>query len=740
MWSVRKGLLFIAGVVTAQLLLGAEGAGCPSPQRSSRVKHQRVDLRHIEGGGIGYSQGYTTLGLFLAKDPTNWTSFLDARGHVFNNGKGAFNAGLGGRWLWRSRIYGMNAYYDFRSTHKASYRQVGVGLETLGSLWDLRINGYLPFGDKVHGYAPEFGGFSGHSVLVNKQFELAMWGVDAEAGFHGGPWEHWDLYAAIGPYYFHGEKGHAAIGGKGRLGTSYKRIFSMEVSDSWDGVFHNRLQGQVAFNIPFGPKSKEVRAPRNCPNAPVLTAQMVQPVARQEIVVTRHHTDTDPASNFFVFVDNQSHSQGTFESPYASLADAQNNSHPGDIIYVFPGDGTTTQMSSGITLQQNQKFWGSGVSHPLSTNLGNIVIPALTGINPKITNTGGVGITLADGVEVSGFTVYAANTDGIAGTVQSAAFSDLFVFASMQNGINITESSTGPAALTFDRVEVEDSQGGEDGIAITVAQSTDLTIALSDCTVTTNSPGGGGSPPGNGLVIDTASYPANIFITGGTFSNNGAYGIEILSSPTSAHQGQVSVQIRGSVMSCNGIDGVFVTQSGMATWNSPLPSSFEISQCIAQNNTQHGIHIDLAIAASSGSTSFTVNNNEASYNFAGGIIVAHGSSSAYDVSAVMSNNTVRGNITGPFAFSSIDHTVATLQAENNLLLNTMPGQLFHVSVSANASLCLDLNHNNSDLGYLLDNTAGGVFQLAPGGISGAQAVNQGTITTSGAITSVDTCN
>lgn len=232
---------------------------------------------------------------------------------------------------------------------------------------------------------------------------------------------------------------------------------------------------------------------RNCSDdfAPVLTAQMVQPVARQEIVVTRHHTDTAPASNVFIFVDNLSHSQGTFESPYTSLLAAQNNSNPGDIIYVFPGDGTTNQMNAGITLKQNQKFWGSGVSHPLATNLGNIVIPALTISNPKITNTGGSGITLAEGVEVSGFTVYHPEGNGVVGTLRSATLTDLFVFGCTSYGINITESGTAPASLILARLDVAFSPNS-DGMLITVAQSTDLTIDISKCSATTNGPGGGG--------------------------------------------------------------------------------------------------------------------------------------------------------------------------------------------------------------------------------------------------------
>src|SRR5689334_4156318 len=133
---------------------------CPSGKR-----HHRTAIRHIESGGIGYQQGYTTLEAFFAADPSHWkfTPFLDARGHVFDNGKWAANAGIGLRTLWADRAYGINAYYDYRNTERFHSNQVSMGLETLGARWDFRINGYLPIGAKTSSaYHTDFGAFSGH--------------------------------------------------------------------------------------------------------------------------------------------------------------------------------------------------------------------------------------------------------------------------------------------------------------------------------------------------------------------------------------------------------------------------------------------------------------------------------------------------------------------------------------------------------------------------------------------------
>jgi hypothetical protein len=198
---------------------------CPDGKR-----HYRTTIRHIESGGIGYEDGYTTLEAFLASDPSQWTvtPFLDVRGHVFNNGKWAANAGAGLRTLWKNRAYGINTYYDYRNTGRLHSNQVGVGLETLGELFDFRINGYLPVGTKISDpYDTAFRKFSGHHMILSQKYQSAMKGADAEFGFHFGKSKSFDFYAAAGPYYFIGEKAPATWGGKARIQGVFKDILTL---------------------------------------------------------------------------------------------------------------------------------------------------------------------------------------------------------------------------------------------------------------------------------------------------------------------------------------------------------------------------------------------------------------------------------------------------------------------------------------------------------------------------------
>lgn len=188
-------LVFLAVILPLGSFAGAQKAEeeCPNVNQTYRAA-----LRHIESGGIGYKDGYTTLEMFLSSDPgqRKVTSFLDARGHVFDRGKWAANAGFGLRALWGNKVYGINAYYDYRDVGRFNSHQVGVGLESLGELFDFRINGYLPIGKKIsHPYDADFEAFSGNYMLVSQKVQSAMKGVDAECGFHCGKYKSFDFYA-----------------------------------------------------------------------------------------------------------------------------------------------------------------------------------------------------------------------------------------------------------------------------------------------------------------------------------------------------------------------------------------------------------------------------------------------------------------------------------------------------------------------------------------------------------------
>lgn len=416
----------------------------------------RISVRHIESGGVGYNDGYTTLEAFIGPPTGLWSvfPFLDVRGHVFNDGNLAANAGLGIRTKLGGRIYGINTYYDYRNTDRCHYNQIALGLETLGKWWDIRLNGYLPVGDKKSSpYHRQFSRFVNNNLLISRRYEFAMKGLNAEAGVHYSQIKDFDFYGAAGPYYFNGSLGKHAWGGEVRVVGKYKNWLSLELRDSFDNVFHNNFQGQIGFSLSFGPKSfkrnSKTSTAQNCYNPPIIDQRLVQPVDRQEIVVLNKHRKESVAINpltgapyTFWFVNNLSQSAGTFESPFHQLIDAQNASSPYDVIYVFRGNGTTTGLG-GIVLQNGQKLLGAGIEHVITTSAGTITIPALDTGNPKLTNSlTNYGVVAANNNEIAGFD-FGANRAILAQNISNISIHDntIRTIANFTQGITLDSAS-----------------------------------------------------------------------------------------------------------------------------------------------------------------------------------------------------------------------------------------------------------------------------------------------------------
>ena len=88
--------------------------------------------------------------------------------------------------------------YDNRDTGGGHFNQIGVGVESLGQVWDFRVNGYIPIGDTrkqvnqqiTTGLVFSTPFFQGNALILQGQqqrqttrtYEAAMTGFDAEVG------------------------------------------------------------------------------------------------------------------------------------------------------------------------------------------------------------------------------------------------------------------------------------------------------------------------------------------------------------------------------------------------------------------------------------------------------------------------------------------------------------------------------------------------------------------------------
>lgn len=580
---------------------------CPNTPQTNRLT-----LRHIEANGIGYNRGYTTAELFLAPMDlwkNTYMPFLDLRAHYFNDNKWAGNAGIGMRFLSGDRIWGINGYYDYRKTKHQHYNQVSAGLESLGHVWDFRLNGYLPVGAKnSHYYDTQFESLQGNSIMLSHKREFAMKGANGEVGIHCNPnSRNFPVYFALGPYYLEG-KGKVAWGGQARLCIALSDYLTLEGNTSYDKVFRWIGQGQAGINIPFGGRRRvKQRKDHTCKNEVVLARRLVQRVDRFEIIpVDRKRTTAtamDPGGLeplFVLFVDNTSHSNGTFESPFNTLLAAQNASKPGDILLVFPGDGTSTGMDKGIALQSGQKLFSAHMPHTIKTAQGTITVPAHASLPPLLTNTNNNAYVIAATAdnEIAGLNVRSTTSFASGGILMQGP--NVFIHdttVTVGNGndaINIQTSDCGNSLIANNTFFCSDTS---DTYGIFVNSSTgSLTIGNNLLTGTSAAAGFD-----IGVNIQPGTTPAafiagslNVAINGNTFSSqtNTATDTPCAINITNATTGMqvnasilsnvitIPTTIGGAVAGLNVVEDsnagpiTLLVQDNIATTTNPTPGYF----------------------------------------------------------------------------------------------------------------------------------------------------------------------
>lgn len=402
---------------------------------TSGLRSLSASLSHIEGQGVGCDTGYSTVGLFASRPQchTPWIPFIDLQGHVFNNGLYATNAGLGLRYTRSSVVWGGGCYYDYRHTDAANYHQLGLSLEVLGAYWGLYVNGYFPWGatrsslfDRALQSRGSLSGgsyFQGHHLflqlakptLFHSKQEVALKGMDTTLLMRAYAKDFFSLDCGAGPYYYApADKTPAVAGGRATITLGFTEYVTCNISTTYDTLFHQRAQVELRLSIPFGKRPCSASQRPAARKAPSFYAErLTQGPYRNDIIALHTRTLTEAlyaeaATSSttgepyqFYFVNNQSHSEGTFESPFSRLEHALLAAGPGDIIYVYPGDGSPYETN--LTLIDHQQLLGSGHDHSLQTQRGIVLIPAQTRTMPSLRSGNSHPLlTLASGNAISG--------------------------------------------------------------------------------------------------------------------------------------------------------------------------------------------------------------------------------------------------------------------------------------------------------------------------------------------------
>jgi hypothetical protein len=223
---------------------------------------KRIDVGHIEGQGIGYPTGFTSLGLFASPfyAEGHVMPFTEMNGYVFNDGRFAGNLGLGGRYICKSRpmAVGFNGFTDYFNAPGGNFFDVSLGIEVISSFFNLSMNGYKSVGASSHGIKCTFNDYDGPYRAIVRKSTHSYNGGNIQLGAYLINVKNWSLFLGGGPYYF-SSKTQSFFGGQVNLCPRFRDYVAVDLSVSHDPVFSTIFQAQIILSIPlytFSSKSK----------------------------------------------------------------------------------------------------------------------------------------------------------------------------------------------------------------------------------------------------------------------------------------------------------------------------------------------------------------------------------------------------------------------------------------------------------------------------------------------------
>jgi hypothetical protein len=460
------------------------------------VSSKAADLIVPARAGAGYNTsggGYEGFGSFQGFIPLYQTPGQDL---VYLIGRLLLDndANLGGNLLFgyrvynpaANRIYGAYLSYDNRNTGANVFSQLGVGFETLGDVWDARINAYIPLGDprqtvseRVFTTGTQVTGlqFQNNFLLVsNTQFQRVVRDVEAlVAGFDGEVGARLlrfsnggDLRGYAGLYYL--AAGDTSFGVRGRLEARPLDNLTLGLGVQHDGIFGTNVFASVALSFP-GSRS------RGADRTSVLARMGEDPVRINAIAIDHQQEVENTTSTVNTFLTNPATGQpyvfqhvtlgntggnGTFENPFGTVQSALNATQSNGNAIVYVQTGTNPRIPA-FTIPDRVQVLSSGPIQPLIASLNGQILPGFqiplsgSGAFPTINGT----VAMRSDTVLSGFTITSASGPGVTFTnVNGVEIRDNFIRNTAEAGI----SGSGFAIATLTRNQITST--GAQGIVV----------------------------------------------------------------------------------------------------------------------------------------------------------------------------------------------------------------------------------------------------------------------------------
>jgi len=405
--------------------------------------------------GLGYQGTYFSIGaknrLFEDYFDGRWLGEARVHHSIEENGGLFANIGIERVFTVKSAKADVvtGFWYDYDGDSQGAFAhdfsQVGFHAAIKTKKWDLIGNGYFPVGVTDFNTAGPTGNnvFFGNNILLQPAIDSALQGFDVTFRMRPELLSFGNGIIDFGGYGYSSDEVNSFGGGRIRLGFQSQRGFQIVAEVNHDDRFETT--GVLNIGYTFGGQGARGDGGYG------LARDLEQTVRNDHIVRFNSQPtiaidpDTGLAFNV-VHVNNTADpefGEGSFERPFASLAAAEANSAPGDVIYIGQGDGTRNGLNTGIALQDRQKLFGAGGDIFIPIQNDQLFLLPGTGSRSTISNPGGFSVvSLADDNQVRNINVDATGAQiGIYGNnSRNGVIADVSVSGAAEAGVLLEDA------------------------------------------------------------------------------------------------------------------------------------------------------------------------------------------------------------------------------------------------------------------------------------------------------------
>ena len=511
--------------------------------------------------GLGFNGSFVTLGgktrLFQDYLDGRWLFETELNHSIDDDGGFFLNIGIERVFSIKSANADISfgVFYDYdnddQQTFSNGFHQIGVSGAVKTRYFDLIGNGYIPVGTDEFTLADPTGEniFVGNNIAIQAGIESALQGFDFTLRTRPKQLAFVNGYVDFGAYHYDSDLVDSFAGGRLRAGMQIFRGLTVAAEVNHDERFDTT--GVVSVGYIFG----ATNSGRGSEYAGL--ARDLEKFARNDHIV-RFSQDLVVAVNpltgmpFNVIHANnlqQGIGDGTADSPFATLAEAEAASSINDIILVDIGDGTDTGYQDGITLQDGQQLLSGGGTNFIPNIDGTLVqVTDGTGGAATISNAGGTEVVLlADNNTLGGINIDALDADfGVLGVgISGGTFSSVMSSSATFDGVSLQGVSG-----DFDFVDNVFTNNFQDGVFVDGSTDPTSIFNFENNIVDFNFFEG----------IHLADFDAaEVILTGNQTSNNGRNGTYLENAIDSNGDG-IDITITSHVADANGESGVAIEE------------------------------------------------------------------------------------------------------------------------------------------------------------------------------------